>query len=184
MDGLDYVSPAGESLEQIAERFAAGGFRGALVGPHGRGKSTLMRALSALPLPGDGHDPDRRWIQAQADGSHRAGLHALLRRRGGVLMVDGYDLLGWRDRLAVRRQPRVLVTSHRPTRLPTLLRCETSPALLARLVGRLSAESLEQLGDAGVDRLFSDHGGNVRDALRALYDRVADGELVTDLSST
>lgn len=174
VDALRY-QPEPETLGQIAARFGAMGFRGALIGPHGHGKSTLMRELAKIDPPGDADS--HPVVQIAADLSNIHALRSHLRHLPGVLMVDGYDLLPPRWRFAVWKRKTVLITAHRPTRVPTLLRCESSPALLARLIGRLSPDIGAGLGGAEVDRLLRAHRGNVRDALRELYDRVADGRL-------
>jgi hypothetical protein len=70
-------------------------------------------------------------------------------------------------RLRTRRAGGLVITSHRPGLLPTLFECTTSPELLAEIVGELSGADLE----AG--ELYERHRGNVRDALRELYDRWA-----------
>jgi hypothetical protein len=63
----------------------------------------------------------------------------------------------------------VIATSHRPGRLPLLRRHRTSPALLAELVAELDPAGHD------AEALWRDHGGNLRECLRALYDRRAAG---------
>jgi hypothetical protein len=47
------------------------------------------------------------------------------------------------------------------------MECHTSPALAIRL-----AQSLDPSADAGtIEALFKGHDGNIREVLRALYDR-------------
>ena len=70
-------------------------------------------------------------------------------------------------RFRTRRAGGLVITSHRPGLLPTLFECETSPELLAGIVGELAGSEVE----AG--ELWARHRGNVRDALRELYDQWA-----------
>jgi hypothetical protein len=168
---------AGNTWEELLERLAALRFRAALVGPHGRGKTTLLAELAsrlgeraprtrAVTL----HEGDRRLSPAQ-----RATLFHDLTPRD-VLLVDGAEQL---DRLAwleVRTRSRaaggLVITAHRPGLLPTLHECRTTPELLAGIVedlaGRRAADRLPSSAE-----LLARHGGNVRDALRDLYDLCA-----------
>ncbi len=179
VDGLAYVSPTGETWETIVSRVKAANFRGALVGPHGHGKSTLMHQLALIDPPsGLTQHPV---IQVMADGSNVDEVKRALTAGDGRLFIDGIDLLPWRLRRGVAHRREVIVTSHRTTRLPTLVDCETTPGspgagVLGELVGRLSPSVRAALGDEGVTALHERHRGNVRDALRELYDRVAVGE--------
>ena len=177
VDALDYFAQE-QPVEQIAAAFASLGYRAALVGPHGHGKTTLMHHLSRIDPPAG--ETTHPVIQIAADRSNLIDLKGFLRSAEGVPMIDGYDLLPWRWRRRVRRLPRVLVTSHRQTRLPTLRRCETSPAVLGELVERLSPAARRALSEEELVALHGRHRGNLRDALRALYDRVADGALRVD----
>lgn len=152
-------------------------YRAAIVGPHGSGKTTLLEELG-----------DR--LTAQGERVHRLFLNEQCReypaefvRRAraeftpnDVILFDGCEQLGplaWRHfRWATRRTGGLVITTHRPGRLPTLWTCETSLALLTDLIGQLinldSMISAESLG-----RLYDKHRGNLRDVLRELYDRAA-----------
>lgn len=174
VDALGYVSPSGEPWTEIESRVRATGFRGAIVGPHGHGKSTLMFRLAKLDPPA-GHE-EHGVIQVMPDGSNLRQVKHAIATHKGYLFIDGYDLLPWRTRAALRKRREVIMTSHRETRLPTLVRCETTPGLLDDLVGRLSPNVREALGENDLMLLHARHAGNVRDALRELYDRVAVGE--------
>jgi hypothetical protein len=65
-----------------------------------------------------------------------------------------------------RRARGLVITSHRTGLLPTLVECETSVPLLRAILDDLHPE---HVGDSAED-LFTRHRGNVRDALRELYD--------------
>ena len=131
---------------RLFERLEASGGRGAIVGAHGSGKTTLLEDLAER-----------------------------LERRGELdyMLVDGADELSWlawtRLRLRARSTRWFVITSHREGLLPLLHKCETSPALLAELVHSLG-ESISAEESLALHRR---HGGNLREALRELYDLVA-----------
>jgi hypothetical protein len=72
----------------------------------------------------------------------------------------------------------LVVTTHREGRLPTLWRCATTPELLRNLVRELDVG----LDEADARALHARHHGNVRDALRELYDQAAQSALKTPAS--
>jgi hypothetical protein len=90
-----------------------------------------------------------------------------------AVFVDGCEQLGaigWRRLLhETRRAAAVIVTLHRPGRLPTLVECRTDPRLLRKLVDDLAPREALHLGK-GLDELFLRHNGNLRQCFRELYD--------------
>ncbi|HSN54305.1 MAG TPA: hypothetical protein VLT32_06515, partial [Candidatus Sulfomarinibacteraceae bacterium] len=88
-----------------------------------------------------------------------------------AILLDGAEQLGWWGWRQVRRATavagRLVITSHRPGRLPTILECRTSPGLLAELVRELDPA----IGDTvDLEALFHRHHGNIRLCFRELYD--------------
>jgi hypothetical protein len=162
---------SGITWEELLARLESLRFRAALVGPHGHGKTTLLEDLGAR-LAERGfrvrtatlHEGDRR-LSAVQRKIHFHGLAA-----SDVLLLDGAEQLGGVSWLEVRTRTRaaggLVVTSHRPGLLPTLHECRTTPELLAGIVRDLGAEPPPA-------DLFVRHGGNVRDALREMYDRAS-----------
>jgi hypothetical protein len=131
--------------DELLRRLEAQGMRGAIVGPEGSGKTTLLEDL------------DER-----------------LRRSGRrVLILDGADELarrGWREFLRRASEAEgCVVTAHREGFLPTLIRTRTTPAILEQAVMAASGRSCESFG-MSADELWMRHNGNVRTALRELYD--------------
>ncbi len=163
---------SGISWDELLERLAALRFRAALVGPHGHGKTTLLEDLGAR-LTGRGfrvrsvtlHQGDR-WLAAP----QRRELFRDL-TPSDVLLLDGAEQLGRLSWLEARTRTRgaggLVITSHRPGLLPTLYECRTDPELLAGIVRDLLGR------DTPVEEVFARHGGNLREALRELYDRYA-----------
>lgn len=145
----------------------------AIVGPHGTGKSTLLAAL-ARDLAADGESVGVVQLRRFRDGLR---LLATLARvsRGCSLGVDGWEQLGPIGAMAVRlaaraRGCRLIVTSHRPVAMPTVVRTTGSLALLAEIVARLPDHG-GLITSADLAECFARHGGNLRDSLDDLYDR-------------
>jgi hypothetical protein len=149
-------------------------YRAAIVGPEGSGKTTLLEEL-AQRLAARGlrvRLATLRHRQRRLGAALATSLCCGLGARQLVL-VDGAQELARLAWLGLRRRTRraagLVVTSHRPGLLPTLVECSTDPALLAALVTELG----ERPQDPGPEELHRRHRGNLRLALRELYDLYA-----------
>lgn len=167
---IRYRLPGGWTWESLLDRLACLGWRAAIVGPHGRGKTTLLEDL-APRLEAKGFRVRTLTLRDEhprLNAEDRARLRDLGPR--DVVLLDGAEQLGRLSWLFVKLRSRraggLLITSHRPGLLPTLLECGTSPDLLAAIARELSGEE-----PSDVEPLFERHGGNLRNALRELYDR-------------
>lgn len=144
----------------------------AIVGPHGRGKTTLLVAI-ADRLADDGMPVvvlrSRKW----RDGF--AAIRAITAApAGAVVCIDGWETLGpFRGPLRpiARLLGRgLLVTSHGAAGLPVLWECATSAALLGAIVARLPDHG-GRIDAEAVAAAFARHGGDLRESLSDLYDR-------------
>ena len=155
----------------IEDRLQQLGFRGALIGPEGSGKTTLLEELHAksgeLGLRG-------RLVRA-GRGRLRDIPPARLTRRD-FLFVDSVERLSWfewrRLKWASRGAGGLVMTSHRAGLLPTLWECRTTPELLGEILRELLAS--EFVDPENLSKLFNLHSGNIRAALRQLYDRASE----------
>jgi hypothetical protein len=84
------------------------------------------------------------------------------------VFVDSAEQLGWLGWRELRRLTvaagALLITTHRRGHLPTVFVCRTSPELLGELVRELTGEPRD------CSALWRRHRGNIRLALRELYD--------------
>jgi energy-coupling factor transporter ATP-binding protein EcfA2 len=172
----------GTTWEALLARWDALGRRAALVGPEGRGKSTLLAELGGLLVERDGvrlravvlRRGERRLPRAE-----RARLLDGVEARD-LLLVDGaQELASWEWRRlceASRDAGGLLVTSHRAGLLPTLHECRTTPELLDDLLAELLRGERDEslvVPIAEAAAMFARHHGNLRDALLAAYDHCA-----------
>jgi energy-coupling factor transporter ATP-binding protein EcfA2 len=165
----------GQSVEQLLTTLADQKWRGAIIGPHGSGKSTLLESLKpAIIATG-------RRVQAISlrDGQRRLPsdfVAASASNSDTILIIDGYEQLGWPARLQLWHHSRsigagLLVTSHTPVRIPTLIRVAPDRRLVDQLVGDLCSELSTTITRADIAASHACHGSNVREILFDLYDR-------------
>jgi energy-coupling factor transporter ATP-binding protein EcfA2 len=164
--------------EDLFARLADLEGRGAIVGPEGSGKTTLLEDLAAL-LERRGRSVSLLTLSAGEHGlssrQRRSALEAATSR--SFLLVDGADVLAPRALRALIREGGAaggfVVTTHNEGLLPTLWRTRTSPDLFAKTVQELTGAGPEAFGRP-VEDLFRSHTGNLREALRELYDVCAE----------
>jgi hypothetical protein len=169
---LAYRLPGGVTWPALLERLKAQEYCGSIVGRHGTGKSTLLEQF--IPhLKELGFEPQLVRLSTESSMREKEALPAVLRRftKPSFILLDGAEQLSTRHWLPVRSAASTaagfLVTVHRVSRLPTLVECDTNPALLADLVQELGGEPLppEQATE-----LMNRHFGNIRACLRELYE--------------
>ena len=162
---------------QLWARLEALRFRAAIVGAHGTGKTTLLEELGSRLR-------ERGWLTLfiRRDAEHRTFSPGFVRALVSdvtsqtIILFDGAEqlrpLAWWRFQRCSWQAGGLIVTTHRPGRLPTLIECRTSAGLLADLARQLTDQA-----DDGVrvtaESLFRRHRGNLREALREWYDRWA-----------
>lgn len=144
----------------------------AVVGPHGSGKTTLVRALLAAA---GGMHRHTRYVQIRSPADVVAAVAAVAATPGGVVGLDGWERLPPGSGLVVAavaacRGGSVVVTMHADGTLPVLARCTPTARVLAAVVRRLPGHA-GFIGSADVDSAFERNHGNIRDALGDLYDR-------------
>lgn len=160
-------------------RLADMDYRGALVGPQGSGKTTLLEDLEpALIARGF----QTKWLRlnqtARSPSSALSRTFLSTLENDDIILFDGAEQLNrlaWEQFKAKSRQAAgLIITTHRPGRLPTLLECVTHPALLEEIVRALTPGGAHEMRPPAVE-LFHRHKGNLRNALRQLYDLYAAG---------
>jgi len=162
----------GTTWPELMGRLAALNYRAAIVGPHGSGKTTLLEDV-APRIAALGY----RVKTLLLNESHHSFERDLLTRfyaelhPRDIILFDGAEQLGtlaWQlFKFNTRRAAGLIITTHSPGRLATLIQCRTSPKLL----GQITCEILGSETTAPeIESLFTRNRGNLREALRELYD--------------
>ncbi len=161
----------GGCWDRLWERFVRQGRRGCVLGPHGSGKTTLLLELAEW-LRDTGLSVRMETVRTGESRRHDPRLWCEGLGEGAVLVVDGADLLSpLRWRRLVQGKPRVaglIVASHTRRLLPVLHSCRTTADLLDDLIRELHPGN--GCGQPSAGDLFTRHRGDLREALRELYD--------------
>ncbi len=161
---------------ELFSKLEALNHRAAIVGPEGAGKTTLLEDIEPHLVERGFRVKHLRLddLQPSFDGVFLARFCRDLSRRD-VILFDGAEQLGFLAWQMFKRRTRVagglIITSHRPGLLPTLIHCRTNPQLLGELIDTLRGD-LALTCDR--EALFNRHEGNIRHALRELYDHCAE----------
>ncbi len=171
---VEFLFLTGQSARQLIDRLQSNSWRGQILGPHGSGKSALLATL--LPnLESAGRQPV---LVELHDGQRRLPIDlkkAFQERRDGVLIVDGYEQLGFLSRIRAKRFSQrhglgLLVTAHHPVGLPDLFHTRADLPTVRALVDRLLAGYPAHITSEDVAEEFASHHGDIRETLFALYD--------------
>ncbi|MFO1096649.1 MAG: hypothetical protein U0992_25565, partial [Planctomycetaceae bacterium] len=155
-------------------------FRAAICGPQGSGKTTLLETL-ARTMANSARRPRLLQLRRETRSSARRLCRDFLdsSEPDDLLLLDGAEQLGplaWRHfQYAARRCRGLIITAHTPGRLPTLINCSTTPALLESIVAELIPHDYDRW-KGELPALFARHRGNIRDCLRELYDHYCEDQ--------
>lgn len=170
---IAYFFPQGTDADSLLRELEQLQWRAAIVGPHGSGKSTLLATLiPAIERTGkkvihyELHDGQRQLPATPplpVDSARQ------------VIVFDGYEQLSWwnRKRLEWRCQQKgwgLLVTSHAEARMPILFRTSVDDSLAQRIVRSVLSPDDATIHEDDVRKALASNGGDLREALFALYD--------------
>jgi hypothetical protein len=167
---IPYRFADGDGAAAVADRLERQGGWGQIVGPHGSGKSTLLASL--LPEL----RRRREVVTVELHEDHRRFPDLPATAGPTLLVVDGYEQLGWWARRRVRGICRrrgwgLLATAHGDVGLPTLCRTRVTPTLARTLIdGLLTAEQRGMFANVNLGQALARHRGSFREVLFELYD--------------
>ncbi|HEY0074951.1 MAG TPA: hypothetical protein VGB77_12680 [Abditibacteriaceae bacterium] len=169
---LDAIEPD-LTLKELLTRWEIQGRRGALIGPHGGGKTTLLEDL-ATPLIACGYQLLNLHLSREKRQFSPEDWHCLQNATSQtVILFDGAEQLNYFDwmrfKYLSKKASGVLITSHRAGLLPTLLECRTSPQLLQEILHQILGNDAT-LWDVECEALWTRHQGDLRLAVREIYD--------------
>jgi hypothetical protein len=167
------------NMEAFAQHVESNKFRGAILGRHGRGKTTLLCDLHSF-FRQQGIESELVFLPRERS-LQKGNLDNAIQRgeSGAIVLVDGLERLPFWTRQRFIGHTKsfagFIATTHHRGRLPTLLHCRTSQQTLASVLESLGVNQPEIV--ASSVPLFSKHRGNVRFVLRELYDQFAEGKI-------
>lgn len=159
---------------ELLTRLARQRYRGAIVGPHGTGKTTLLEDLGER-LEAIGFVCRHVSVnQAEPWSNERHFSLTSDLTKEDALLIDGADFLTaveWmKFRYAARAAGALIITTHARGRLPLLAECTSSAEVLEEILKDLLGERLnDRLLRLALSR-YELHDGNIRNVLRDLYD--------------
>lgn len=162
--------PQGWTWEQLLDRLDRLDYCAAIVGAEGGGKTTLLedlgRRLSARGMR-------VRRLRLTCEERALPSDWPARKIEGDVILLDGAEQLTrpgwWRVRRVARRARGLVITSHRPGLLQTLVECESDVQTFRAVVNDLLPRGFG-VPLPPLEPLFEQCRGNFRDAIRALYD--------------
>jgi len=158
-------------------------YRAAVVGPHGSGKTTLLLGLKTR-LEDQGNPVESFFLNDEQRTLSEADWRRFVAVAedksavdGKIVFLDGAEQMSWRNwrrfQTTVSSYSGLVITQHRPGKLPLLVNTETSLEMFRKFVRRL-APDFDWSGSA-VERMYLRSNGNIREALWQCYDLVANG---------
>jgi len=157
-----------DAQRKIVDHFQAPGAQGAVIGPHGTGKSTLLKSLdeSWRSLGLDVHQ--RRFTTECTAWSKWPPLQSRT-----MLVVDGFEQLSWLARRKLRKScersgARLLVTCHHDCGVPVIYRTSVDWPLARSFCQRSIPEPLAQ-HEEEIAAVWKSSVGNMREFFFQMY---------------
>ena len=163
-----------QSMHALIDRFQNSHCIGAILGPHGTGKSTLLEDIQ-LKLNNLGYVTRHRRIHEGISRQEKRALFAdILNGDDSVFFLDGGENLGlvswfWLVYQVRMKGSRLLATTHKISLLPTLHKTEINKSLMLELTRLLADEHWDTCLEKLALDTYQRYRGNMREVFRACY---------------
>ncbi len=163
--------------EQLDQAWQQAGFRGAITGRHGAGKTTLISSWKHR-LAERGTDYLELFLNREAKSLSEAEWESLedpsIAQK--IVILDGDEQLGYFDRRRFYRLTQqakgLIVTRHRQNHLSTLAHLDPSIDILKQCVKELAPQHYPAL-EPHFQAWWKSKKGNIREILLECYDAIA-----------
>ncbi len=167
------------SISELATQIVNDTPRCEILGEHGVGKSSLLRALQSHL---DQQSISNHLAYACGEFPHdgpplKFSAVKLLLRESDVLFVDGFEQLSWWTRRRIiayseKHDHSLIIACHQTQRLPCLVHLTAAETLVLKLVHSLqqAQQADEVVAASDVREFYQRFGNNVRELLFACYD--------------
>lgn len=177
---IEYRFPENDNWEKFWSRLESFSWRGAIVGKKGNGKTTLLLELEEK-LSKQDFSTQKLFLNQEKRKftSEEAKIIKNLNSKQ-IVLFDGAEQLNfwrWQHFLwKTRKVKGLIITAHKPSRLPTILQAETTLNQLKEIVNKLTvncSESRKLIENIDLEKILRQHDGNHRLVLRELYDKLS-----------
>lgn len=178
LDSLPFIFNKG-NMNTIINTLEHNNWKGAIVGPKGTGKTTLLEQI--------GETLTARGFKITTVRGEKLGILKLIayffkRQPNSILLIDAAENLSIFSSLlltpAAFLQGGVLITAHQQSLMPTLYICEPSLETLYYLTSLIIGKS-NTIDRHYLQFLFEENHGNLRNVFIKLYREFAEDQLVT-----
>ncbi len=175
---LKYRFAVGDDWGPFMTRLEQNHWHGAIVGKKGNGKTTLLLELEAKLL-NLGFGVKKLFLNREKRRFTRDEFAVFLNKldNNDIILFDGSEQMSyWRWRLfrwRVRKAKGLIITAHKPSKLPTIMQTITSFQYFEEMVKELIQDHLplqKLYCSEKLRQIHTRHKGNIRLALRELYD--------------
>ena len=167
-------NPLDTTIPQLLDKLEQLNYRAAIAGPEGSGKTTLLEDLKKY-LKQKNINTINFFIN-DTNPCTSANINKLIESLNGdeIVLLDGADLISplkWLifKKKILKHAAGLIITTHKPSKLPVLIECRTTVALFKNIVKQLIGGE-HSLDCADLEQIYDSHNGNIRSALAQLYD--------------
>ena len=175
LDNIPYFFEKGDSFDQLYSDFREQSFCGAICGEQGRGKTRLMELfMEYLCEKGNSVEYIKLSLESK-EFSYSSIDNLFLENEDLILFFDGCEQLTplqwfFFKRKIKRFSGKILISTHKEGRLPTLRFCDSSFELLKKIVEYLMKSTDLYVDNDLLKKLYKERNENIREVLLDLYD--------------